>query len=106
MAIAEVDRPNAIWGVGLAAEGAAGQAGGGAWAGTSLTAAAAESLTGVIPDEGGDPRDVIPLNKFLGANSPFHHLSVATAVNQGGQIVGHGGDGLIDFQGAFLAVPK
>ncbi len=49
---------------------------------------------------------LILLDKFLAANSPFHHLSVATAVNQGGQIVGHGGDGQIDFQGAFLAVPK
>jgi hypothetical protein len=49
---------------------------------------------------------VILLDKFLNADSPFHHLSGANAVNESGEIVGIGGDGLIDFQGAFLAVPK
>jgi hypothetical protein len=42
-------------------------------AGTSLTASATESLTGVIPDDNDDPRDVILLDKRLGAKSPFQH---------------------------------
>ena len=47
---------------------------------------------------------VILLDKFLSAQSPFHHLSGAIAVNESVEIVGNGGDGLLDFEGAYLAV--
>ncbi len=49
---------------------------------------------------------VIQLDKFLSASSPFLLLEIAKAINESGEIVGFGGDGLTNFQGAFLAVPK